>query len=288
MTAPRTPDDMIRAFLGEGQTDLPDRAFDAVRRDIHNTRQRVVIGPWREPDMSLFARLAIVAAAVLAVGLAWVNLGPKEGGFGSPGSPTPSPTPTPIALPEAYGPLKAGTYVTQNPFFVRVTFAVPNGWEGNVGGEYFAGVNPVGRPGGVNFLAVGKAYADPCHFDQGFKDPAIGPSVDDFAVELANDSPLVDTFPAKINLGGYSGRELFMKAPASFEGCTLSPDGFAVWQLPLGANYSMLAGQTSRLLTLDVDGSRLVIDIPQLPGQTAKERAEAQAIVDSIRIAPAN
>ena len=35
MTAPRTPDDMIQAFLGEGQTELPDRAFDAVRRDIH-------------------------------------------------------------------------------------------------------------------------------------------------------------------------------------------------------------------------------------------------------------
>jgi hypothetical protein len=191
-------------------------------------------------------------------------------------------------MPEEYGPLEAGTYVTSDPFFVRVTFTVPDRWEGNVGGEYFAGVNPVGRPGGVNFLGVGKADADPCHFDQGFKDPAIGPSVDDFAVELANDSGLVDKFPTKINLSGYSGRQLFMTAPASFEGCTLSPDGFAVWQLPLGANYSMLAGQTSRLLILDVDGSRLVIDIPQLPGQTAKERAEAQALVDSIRIAPVN
>jgi hypothetical protein len=70
MTAPRNPDDLIRAFLGEGETDLPDRAFDAVRADIHQTRQRVVIGPWREPDMSTFARVAIAAIAVLTVGLA--------------------------------------------------------------------------------------------------------------------------------------------------------------------------------------------------------------------------
>ena len=61
MTAPRETDRLIRAFLHEGGTELPDRAFDAVRRDIHRTRQRVVIGPWREPDMSNLARVAIAA-----------------------------------------------------------------------------------------------------------------------------------------------------------------------------------------------------------------------------------
>ena len=69
MTAPRDPDDLIQAFLDEGLTELPDRAFDAVRAEIHHTRQRVVIGPWREPKMSIFARVAIALVAVVAVGL---------------------------------------------------------------------------------------------------------------------------------------------------------------------------------------------------------------------------
>ena len=48
MTA-RRPDELIDAFLEEGRDDLPDRVFDAVRGEIHRTRQRVVIGPWTGP-----------------------------------------------------------------------------------------------------------------------------------------------------------------------------------------------------------------------------------------------
>jgi hypothetical protein len=287
MTAPRNPDDLIRVFLAEGQTELPDRAFDAVRRDIHRTRQQVVIGPWREPNMNVIARVVIAVVAVLAVGLAWVYFGPKQPGLGGQPIASPSTSAIPRALPEAFGPLEAGPYFTPSPFFARVTFAVPDGWEGNIGGAYFAGVNPVGRPGGVNFLDIGKVYADPCHYDQGFMDLSGVRSVDDIAATLANQWP-VNEFPTRTTLGGYSGRELKLTAPDSFEGCTLSTDGYAIWQLPLGANYSMQAGQRSRLLMLDVGGTRLVIDVQEPPGQTAQDLAEAQAIVDSIQIEPAD
>ena len=63
MTTPRDPDRLIRAFLDEGSTELPDRAYDAVRAHIERTRQRVVIGPWREPPMPTIARFAVAAAA---------------------------------------------------------------------------------------------------------------------------------------------------------------------------------------------------------------------------------
>ena len=49
MTVPRDPDARIRAFLDEGRTDLPDRAYDAVRAGIDRTRQRIVIGPLAAP-----------------------------------------------------------------------------------------------------------------------------------------------------------------------------------------------------------------------------------------------
>ena len=47
--------------------ELPDRVFDAVRHDISRTRQRLVLGPWREPDARFVARALPVAAAILLV-----------------------------------------------------------------------------------------------------------------------------------------------------------------------------------------------------------------------------
>ena len=52
MTASRDPDRMIHAFLREGAGQLDDQVYDAVRAEIEQKRQRVVIGPWRMPDMS--------------------------------------------------------------------------------------------------------------------------------------------------------------------------------------------------------------------------------------------
>lgn len=74
MTAPRDPDQLIHAFLDEGRTELPDRAYDAVRDHIDHPRQRVVIGPWRESDMNTYAKLALAAAAVLVVAVIGTKL----------------------------------------------------------------------------------------------------------------------------------------------------------------------------------------------------------------------
>lgn len=103
MTRPRDPDRLIRAFLAEGQTDLADRTYDAVRADIDRTRQRVVVGPWTEPRSNSVGRLALVAAAVVTISVVGVNLLPssREPGAGGPAlspSPSPSPSPGPVAL----------------------------------------------------------------------------------------------------------------------------------------------------------------------------------------------
>ena len=80
MTAPRDPDRLIDAFLGAGPTELPERTYDAVRDHIEHTRQRVVIGPWREPNMSNLAKIAIAAVVVLAVGFGASRLLPGTSG----------------------------------------------------------------------------------------------------------------------------------------------------------------------------------------------------------------
>jgi hypothetical protein len=45
MNVSHDPNRLIREFLDEGVSELPDRAYDAVRSHIDHTRQRVVIGP---------------------------------------------------------------------------------------------------------------------------------------------------------------------------------------------------------------------------------------------------
>ncbi len=101
MTSQRDTDRLIRAFLAEGQTDLPDQIYDVVRREIDRTNQRVVIGPWRMPFMNNIVRIAVAAAAVLIVVVVGINLLPGAGGPGgleeSP-NPTATQNPTPTAF----------------------------------------------------------------------------------------------------------------------------------------------------------------------------------------------
>ena len=75
MSQPRDPDVLIDAFFEQDAPDLPDRAFDAVRRDIHRTRQRTIFvrGRWSEAP-AVARALAAAAAILLVVGLALLSL----------------------------------------------------------------------------------------------------------------------------------------------------------------------------------------------------------------------
>src|SRR3954468_19625874 len=110
MTAGRDPDRLIQAYLEEGLNELPDRAYDAVRFEIDQTHQRVVIGPWRLPTMSNFARYGVAAAAVVLVALLGIKFLPLGGTApGSSAEPTETPLPPTTAtdLPQTGG-LAAG------------------------------------------------------------------------------------------------------------------------------------------------------------------------------------
>lgn len=132
MTAPRNPDRLIRAFLAEGQDELPDQVYDAVRDRIEQTNQRVVIGPWRTPFMNKFVAIGLGAAAVvvaLLIGAQRVGQPTVVGPPTEAPSPTsaPSVAPSGAVQPAGFGLLDAGTYsvtAVEPPF----TFTVPDGW----------------------------------------------------------------------------------------------------------------------------------------------------------------
>ena len=67
MTTSRDPERLIHAFVREGAEQLDDQVYDAVRAEIDQKRQRVVIGPWRVPTMSKLVPIGLGAAAVIAV-----------------------------------------------------------------------------------------------------------------------------------------------------------------------------------------------------------------------------
>jgi hypothetical protein len=199
---------------------------------------------------------------------------------------SPSPTSTARALDVGpQGPLEPGTYVTASPFLSRVTFSLPPGWFADIGGPYAVFLDPSMGPvsnddGLVELVIFDKVYADPCHPDRGLLNPPPGPSVDDLAKALASVPSLVATTPTDVTVAGYHGKQLTLTAPTSIATCS-------VWQLPLGATNTMVPGERDRYWILDINGQRLVIDAHEVPSESAADKAEVQAILDSIRIAPA-
>jgi hypothetical protein len=305
MTASRDPERLIRAFLDEGPTDLSDRTYDAVRSHIDRTRQRVVIGPWREPRMSNLARIAIAAAAVLAVAVVGYNVLPgsnEPGATGTIPSPSPSPTATalPTATPQPTGPgelmellLPAGEYVT-HPFLapndsIGFRFAVPGGWAGLGRVSVFPTTTGLEGPDGMSmsFLTVTSLYGDPCNWkkDTGIE---VGPTVDDLVTALAANPGYETTDPADVTLGGFSGKRIDVQVPAGLDLAACDEDGqFRVWADGDGATiYAQGPEGRFHLWILDVQGSRVLVMTHDFPGTSADDLAELQAIVDSITIEP--
>jgi hypothetical protein len=282
-------DRTARLWLEDGPSELSDRVLQAALDEIHVTKQRRAWWPARRfRQMNTPIRIAVAAAAVVLIALVGVNLMARSGGVGGgpAASPTPSPTPAPtVAVGSVPSLLQPGTYLAADPFLMRVTFTVPAGWQGNIGGPYAVWLDRPDGNAAVGLQISPALYADPCRGDL-LQSPQPGPSVADLATALANLPGLQATTPTDVTLGGYQGRQLTLTAPTSGSGCTPGLDGYAVWQLPLGAINYLTPGGSDRVWILDVDGQRLVIDSQVLPGQTADNTAEVQAVLDSIHITP--
>ena len=293
MTASRDPDRLIRAFLEDGLVELPDTSFDAVRAGIDRTRQRVVIGPWREPKMSTLFRLAS-AIAVLALVLAGLTLvfGP---GLGPP-HPSPSPSnPTPSTSP---GPTGAGTLTYSWPQALQpgrystgfiwdldyeVRFTVPAGWESH-------DIEIIKGAASVSFQIVKNTYTDPCGTTE--TAPAIGATVDDLVEALDLDSALDATTPAAVQLAGAQGKSFRYQAAT---GVTCVGEDSRIWSLPADLTLPIppqgpptwpLRAGTHSVWVLDVNGTRLVIDATAGPGTGPTLTPEVQGVIDSIQFGP--
>jgi hypothetical protein len=87
-------DNAARAWLADGPDRMSDRAVLSTLEEIHTTRQRRALRPaWRATPVSIFARVAIAAALVVAVGLLASNVVPRPPDGSNVGAPSPTPSP---------------------------------------------------------------------------------------------------------------------------------------------------------------------------------------------------
>ena len=101
MSTDRDVTRIVRSWLEEGATALPDRVLDAVLDQVPATSQRRPLWAARRfNEMNSALKLAIAAAAVVAVVLVGINLMPRSGIIGGPG-PSPTPNSVPRRVPSA-------------------------------------------------------------------------------------------------------------------------------------------------------------------------------------------
>jgi hypothetical protein len=306
MSTDRDVTRIVRSWLEDGATALPDRVLDNVLDQLPATPQRRSWWPARRfGDMTTLTRLALAAAAVLVVAVVGFNFLPGGGGIGGSGptpspSPSPTPTPSPIAIHE--GTLAAGTYVmtpfagpgaegvcmpeatgcTESPAddSIRVTLTVPEGFDVPNRPSHSLIFGPNGDTGLV-ILRGGGLYSDPCHSTPP-PDIAVGPSVTDFANALADHPDLDVTAPVDVTLAGYAGKYVDLQLPANNSACT--PNG-EFWPFEPGM-YAQGASNRWHLYILDVEGTRVVIQVMDYATTSAEKLAQLQSIVDSIKIEP--
>lgn len=285
MSSDRETTRIVRSWLDDGVTQLPDRVLDSVLEEVAETPQRRLA--WAPGRGRWIAAAAAVLAVAVFIGL---GLSPVTVRLGD-SDPTPAPIPMPF-LPLLAGPIEAGLYTVDEEFAVEFTFSVPSGWSKfAVGSDHVSIVQDSSGsmfptpPGGtaLGFFVVDNLYADPCAPGNRMLDPPVGPAVEDLADALVNVPAYRTSPPQPVVISGYTG--LRMNLDLQVYMCNFRQ--FDLWRTPSGwVRNAQGEEERNTIWILDVDGVRLVINALHFPGVSAESRAELDEVVASVRIRP--
>ena len=299
MSTDRETTRIVRSWLRTDEHESADRVLDAVIDQLDTTPQRR--STWwparRFPELNNTAKLALAAAAVgvaAFLGIRFLGLGPNVGGPEA----TPTPTASPVAFPQPTA-LAAGAYFwdtgTASP--VRFTFTVPDGWTNR---------NDIIRkdhngPGEVamGLWIVTNTYADPCRWQESLLDPPVGPTVEDLATALVDQVGRNASAPTEVVVGGYPATRIELSVPADLDIATCDNGYYRDWlqegdshlrnpnlDTPNPNNVLFRSGQVNVVYILDVEGARIVINTWHMPGASAANLADLDAILASVSIEP--
>jgi hypothetical protein len=303
MTASRDPDRLIHQFVLEGEEQLDDQVFDAVRAEIEHKPQRAFVGPWRMPIMSKIVGFGLAAAAVIAVVFIGSQvIGSNTGGLGADPTPTATPEPTPTPVPSVAEPTSsADAFLPEGPFMVvdvgapadapRITVTIPApGWTSiSDFGGLTKGPDDAELPQSAMLLwawPVGTAfdvYGDPCQWQSTTPDtPAT--TVDEIAAALAAQASRDASDPVDVNINGYTGKKVTLHVPndAVFEDC--DDTSFATYGVAGTSNPNrtqQAPGQIDEIWILNVNGAIAIIDACYGPETPTALIDEMRAIAES-------
>ena len=306
-TSDRNVNRAIRSWLHEDRHEDASRLAGAVLDQVEATPQRRATW-WparRTPIVNKIVGFGLGAAAVvvvLIVGAQLFGSAPGGIGVGSGSTPNPSvaePTESPRAAPD--GVLQPGTYAF-HPLpapndSLTVTFTVAEGWQTFGTVLMPSGEPDVGPPGGMAILFPGDVTTlnDPCNWRGTADDLRVGPAVDDLVEALLAQTAYEVSDPVDVTIGGYTGRRVDILVPTEPFAGQDSPapecdqEVFQLWNTAAWGEDGIYAqGPADRWHTniLDVDGTRLVIVTRDFEGTSPADRAEMDAIIDSLVIQP--
>jgi hypothetical protein len=139
MNVKRDPDAILAAWLEDGPSRLPDATRRAIGVATRSTdqRRRPITAPWRLPVMNTYAKLALAAVVVVAVGAMGLALLRPGGSTGPGGVALPSGTPSvapslaPTATPSpdvSVDPLDTSTWTPYTSARYGYTMSHPASW----------------------------------------------------------------------------------------------------------------------------------------------------------------
>lgn len=220
MSTDRDTTRIVRSWLDEGVTALPDRVLDAVLDQVPATPQRRATW-WpvrRRPFMNTYLRLGAVAAGLLiavVVGAQLLGAGPNVSNPGPTTTPQPTPTleptptpePTPVVLLEG-DESTGGRYEISLPHApLDAVMTLEAGWTS--GGWY---VNT--GQAAVAFFSPENVNTDACDQPGTLPSPAIGPSVDDFLSALDAQQNSEMTAPDDVTIDGVVAKQFELRPSA--------------------------------------------------------------------------
>jgi len=286
---------IVRSWLEEGRTTLPDWVRDDVMDRLPSTPQRRSRWTaWRFTTMPTAAKTAVAAAAVIVIAVGALTFLQRPTGPGATPTQSPTTTPTPEVTPAPTasvepisnlpitGPVPAGTYRVTS---TNILVTVPSGWHIN-GSE---GRDLRKNEGSAEVVLmfwrpdIG-VRPDACGGSEG--PSSTGPTADDLLAALRDQDSTDVSEPVDVTIGEIAAQHLVVSASEGIDPAACEETLLHVWSSPTanGNDFGVTDPSGLPVYVSETESGRVVFTMFNGPDATAEDLAERDAVMESMVI----